>query len=93
MNMELWGNDGQRDFKICEVDNRQYGALIGNALWQTYNAKSGSQPGFSLQRLWQRDMSNPREPKMLDHWPEEWPLRTLFQATKRPGTSEEEKHS
>ena len=64
--LELWGNDGQKDFKICEVSNRQYGAIIMDAL--LFAQRSG-QKGFSVAHLWLRDMSNPRNPIMLDHQP------------------------
>lgn len=66
MNIEVWGNDGERDFKICDVSSRQYGAIIIDALAL---AQRSGRTGFAVTHLWQRDMSDPRHPVMLDHEP------------------------
>lgn len=66
MDLELWGSDGKGGFKICEVENRQYGAIIMEALLL---AQRSGHPVFAVTDIWLRDMSDPRNPVILDHQP------------------------
>lgn len=55
---------------LAEVSNRQYGAVVGTAIYEQY--KDAPPSSISVRYVWLRDMSNPLAPYLMDAWPEYW---------------------
>lgn len=64
-NIELWGNDGQQDKKLCAVETKRDGTIIAEALLL---AQRLGKQGFAVQHLWLQEAGK-RGSIMLAHWP------------------------
>jgi hypothetical protein len=56
---------------IASSSNRQYAAIVAEALYTTGSTEA--RPGRNkVAAVIVRDMDNPREPVVMDVWPEQW---------------------
>jgi hypothetical protein len=64
---------------MASTSNRQYAAIVAEALYTT--GKDETRPGRNkVASVVVRDMDNPREPVVMDVWPERWKDNEAWQA-------------
>lgn len=64
---------------LAEAGNRQYGSMVAEALY--YHFKDAPAGSMQVRYVWLRDMSDPREPHLMDAWPERWKDQEGWQAS------------
>jgi|GEM_PF-4974729 len=64
---------------LAEVPNRQYGTMVGEALYEQY--KNAPPSALQVRYVWLRDMADPQRPRLMDAWPASWKDREGYQAS------------